>query len=178
MDVLVPMKMENAGVQSNSTAGMNGGYMMFHKIKNVAALPVAALPDYRLSVQFSEGVTKIYDVKPLFEKLPVFAALKDDVRTFYSVSVDIGGYGIVWNEELDLSCDELWEHGTQVHTPFDGLIAFSDATELWGLNESTLRKAISYGKLVDGVDVCKFGKQWVVSMDAMQREYGNRQERL
>lgn len=147
--------------------------MMFHKIKNVAALP-----DYRLSVQFSEGVTKIYDVQPLFEKLPVFAALKDDVRTFYSVSVDIGGYGIVWNDELDLSCDELWEHGTQVHTPFDGLIAFSDATELWGLNESTLRKAISYGKLVDGVDVCKFGKQWVVSMDAMQREYGNRQERL
>lgn len=178
MDVLVPMKMENAGVQSNSTAGMNGGYMMFHKIKNVAALPVAALPDYRLSVQFSEGVTKIYDVKPLFEKLPVFAALKDDVRTFYSVSVDIGGYGIVWNDELDLSCDELWEHGTQVHTPFDGLIAFSDATELWGLNESTLRKAISYGKLVDGVDVCKFGKQWVVSMSAMQREYGNRQERV
>lgn len=147
--------------------------MMFHKIKNVAALP-----DYRLSVQFSEGVTKIYDVKPLFEKLSVFAALKDDVRTFYSVSVDIGGYGIVWNDELDLSCDELWEHGTQVHTPFDGLIAFSDATELWGLNESTLRKAISYGKLVDGVDVCKFGKQWVVSMSAMQREYGNRQERV
>ena len=152
---------------------MKGGYMMFHKIKNVAALP-----DYRLSVQFSEGVTKIYDVKPLFEKLSVFAALKDDVQTFYSVSVDIGGYGIVWNDELDLSCDELWEHGTQVHTPFDGLIAFSDATELWGLNESTLRKAISYGKLVDGVDVCKFGKQWVVSMSAMQREYGNRQERL
>lgn len=146
---------------------------MFHKIKNVAALP-----DYRLSVQFSEGATKIYDVKPLFEKLPVFAALKADVRTFYSVSVDIGGYGIVWNDELDLSCDELWEHGTQVHTPFDGLIAFSDATELWGLNESTLRKAISYGKLVDGVDVCKFGKQWVVSMSAMQREYGNRQERV
>ena len=173
MNVLVPMKMENARVQSNSTAGMKGGDMMFHKIKNVAALP-----DYRLSVQFSEGVTKIYDVKPLFEKLPVFAALKDDVRTFYSVSVDIGGYGIVWNDELDLSCDELWEHGTQVHTPFDGLIAFSDATELWGLNESTLRKAISYGKLVDGVDVCKFGKQWVVSMSAMQREYGNRQERV
>ena len=152
---------------------MKGGYMMFHKIKNVAALP-----DYRLSVQFSEGVTKIYDVKPLFEKLPVFAALKDDVQTFYSVSVDIGGYGIVWNDELDLSCDELWEHGTQVHTPFDGLIAFSDATELWGLNESTLRKAISYGKLVDGVDVCNFVKQWVVSMSAMQREYGNRQERV
>lgn len=32
-------------------------------------------------------------------------------------------------------------------------------------------KAISYGKLVDGVDVCKFGKQWVVSMAATKKEY-------
>ena len=51
-------------------------------------------------------------------------------------------------------------------------MAFSDATALWALNESTLRKGITYGKLVEGIDVCKFGKQWVVSMDAMKREYG------
>ena len=140
---------------------------MFHKIKNVSALP-----DYKLSVQFSEGVTKIYDVKLLSEKLPVFKNLLENPEEFVSVSVDVGGYGIVWNDDLDLSCDELWENGVQVETPFDGLMAFSDATELWGLNESTLRKAITYGKLVNGVDVCKFGKQWVVSIDAMKREYG------
>ena len=145
---------------------------MFHKIKNVAALP-----DYKLSVQFSEGVTKIYDVKPLFEKLPVFLDLKNSDAEFASVSVDVGGYGIVWNDDLDLSCDELWENGVRVDTPFDGLMAFSDATELWGLNESTLRKAIAYGKLVCGVDVCKFGKQWVVSVDAMKREYGSGHKR-
>ncbi len=29
-----------------------------------------------------------------------------------------------------------------------------------------------YGKLVNGVDVCKFGKQWVVSTTAMKRAYG------
>lgn len=146
---------------------------MFHKIKNVAALP-----EYKLSVQFSEGVTKIYDVKPLFEKLPVFAELKNNPREFACVSVDVGGYGIVWDDDFDLSCDELWENGVQIDTPFDGLMAFSDATELWGLNESTLRKAITYGKLVNGVDVCKFGKQWVVSVEAMKREYGNGRERV
>ena len=146
---------------------------MFHKIKNVAALP-----EYKLSVQFSEGVTKIYDVKPLFEKIPLFAQLEDAQAEFACVTVDIGGYGIVWNDDLDLSCDELWANGVQVDTPFDGLMAFSDATELWGLNESTLRKAITYGKLVNGVDVCKFGKQWVVSIDAMKREYGNGHERV
>ncbi len=140
---------------------------MFHKIKSVSALP-----DFRLSVQFSEGVTKVYDMKPLFEKLPVFRQLMDNAAEFACVSVDVGGYGIVWNDDLDLSCDELWENGSAVKTPFDGLMAFSDATELWGLNESTLRKAISYGKLVNGVDVCKFGKQWVVSVTAMKREYG------
>ena len=139
---------------------------MFHKIKTVSALP-----EYKLSVQFAEGITKIYDVKPLMERIPIFAEIND--AEFACVAVDVGGYGIVWNDDLDLSCDELWENGVQVDTPFDGLMAFRDATELWGLNESTLRKAITYGKLVNGVDVCKFGKQWVVSVDAMKREYGN-----
>ena len=56
---------------------------------------------------------------------------------------------------MSLTCPaKLWEHGEKIDTPFDGLLAFSDATALWGLNESTLRKAISYGKLINGVDVC------------------------
>ena len=139
---------------------------MFHKIKNVSPLP-----DYRLSVQFAEGCTKIYDVKPLFKQIPAFEELKDS-HLFSDATVDVGGYGIVWNDDLDLSCDELWKNGVVAETPFDGLMAFSDATALWALNESTLRKAITYGKLVEGVDVCKFGKQWVVSMAAMKREYG------
>jgi len=141
---------------------------MFHKIKNVAALP-----EYKISVQFSEGITKIYDINPLFKRLPAFLYFKNHPDEFAYVSVDVGGYGIIWNNDIDLSCDELWENGVRVETPFDGLMAFSDATELWGLNESTLRKAITYGKLVNGVDVCKFGKQWVVSIEAMKREYGN-----
>lgn len=140
---------------------------MFHKVKNVSALQ-----DYKLSIQFCEGVTKIYDVKPLFKKLPVFCYFIEHKEEFLEVAVDTGGYGIIWNDDLDLSCDELWENGKRVETPFDGLMSFADATELWGLNESTLRKAIAYGKLVNGVDVCKFGKQWVISIKSMEREYG------
>ena len=139
---------------------------MFHKVKSVTPLV-----DYQLSVQFSEGVTKKYDVKPLFNRFKIFNNLKDE-KLFNNVFVGQGGYGIIWNDEIDLSCDELFENGVITKTPFDNLMAFSDATELWGLNESTLRKAISYGKLINGVDVCKYGKQWVVSIDAMKREYG------
>lgn len=140
---------------------------MFHKIK-----AVTPLSEYRLSVQFAEGCTKIYNVKLLFDWILAFAELKDE-RLFSEVTVDVGGHGIVWNDDLDLACDELWENGVDVKTPFDGLMAFSDATALWALNESTLRKAIAYGKFVEGVDVCKLGKQWVVSAQAMRREFNS-----
>ncbi len=145
---------------------------MFHKVK-----AVSALPDYRLSVQFAEGMTKIYDVKPLFAKWTPFKTLEASPELFSRVEVDTGGFGIIWNDDLDLSCDELFENGEPVETPFDGLMAFTDATQLWGLNESTLRKAIAYGKLVNGVDACKYGKQWVISMEAMKREYGQPKEK-
>ena len=140
---------------------------MFHKIKNISVQA-----EYRLCVQFAEGCTKIYDMKPLFERFPIFCEIKDP-HLFSEVAIDVGGHGIVWNDDIDLSCDELWENGVEIETPFDGLMAFRDATTLWSLNESTLRKAISYGKLIEGVDACKFGKQWVVSAEAMHREYGD-----
>lgn len=85
---------------------------MFHKIKSVSPLN-----GFQLCVRFSEGVTKLYDAAPLFEKTPAFAYLKENPEVFSGVSVDVGGYGIVWNDDLDLSCDELWEHGVKVDTP-------------------------------------------------------------
>lgn len=143
--------------------------ILFHKIKNVFPLE-----DYKLLVQFISGVTKIYDVKPLFDWKDIFKELQKN-ELFYAVYVDVGGNGIVWNDKVDLSCEELWENGVQLETPFDGLISMNDATTIWGLNESTLRKAISYGKLKIGIDVCKYGKQWVVSIDSMLKEYGEPQ---
>lgn len=139
---------------------------MFHKVKEVYPQN-----NMQLSVVFADGSTKTYNVNPLLERFPAFNALLDDTL-FSSVSVDPGGYGISWNDDIDISCDELWEHGKKAETPFDGLMSFSDATELWGLSESTLRKAIAYGKLQSGVDARKYGKQWIVTREAMIREYG------
>ena len=79
---------------------------MFHKIKSVSVLP-----EYKLSIEFSEGITKIYDVKPLFKGIPLFSELERRPELFATVSVDVGGYGIVWNDDLDISSDELWENG-------------------------------------------------------------------
>lgn len=140
---------------------------MFHKINDV--IPYA---NHLLYVRFAEGAMKVYDMNRLGSIFPVFARLLETPSLFNKARVDVGGYGVIWNDDIDLSCDELWKNGSTVETPFDGLMAFSDATLLWGLSESTLRKAVSYGKLKPGEDVCKFGKQWVVTVAAMNREYG------
>ena len=52
-----------------------------------------------------------------------------------------------------------------MNNPFDGLLSFKEATDLWGLNESTLRKAVTYGKLKENIDV-------IITQEAMEREYG------
>lgn len=79
---------------------------MFHKIKDVKTMP-----DYKLQVHFVEGQTKEYSIKDLAETIPAFNQLMEDSSLFESVSVDVGGYGIIWNDDLDLSCDELWDNG-------------------------------------------------------------------
>ena len=142
---------------------------MFHKIKNVSALP-----DYMLLAHFTDGTDKLYDMKPLMQQYEPFKSLESIPGLFEQVKADIGGYGIVWNEDVDLDAEEIWVNGKETTTPFTGLISFSDASVIWGLNESTLRKAISYGKLKAGIDAFNFGSQWVVTADAMNREYSLR----
>lgn len=143
---------------------------MFHKVKEVN--PRASL---MLDVMFADGTTKEYDVAPLLERFPAFEPLID-VDLFKEVAVDPGGYGVSWNDDIDLSCDELWDHGATIETPFDGLMAFSTAADLWGISDSTLRKALVYGKIRPGIDARKYGKQWIVTRAAMIREYGEPKE--
>lgn len=55
--------------------------------------------------------------------------------------------------------------------PFFQLLSFAEAAEIWGIDQSTLRKAVADGRLYPGVDCRKFGKQWVVTVDAMARVF-------
>lgn len=76
-----------------------------HKIKNVKVIR-----EYVLLVTFLDGMQKKYDCSKLFNENPVFLKLKD-MALFKNVSVDPGGYGISWDDEVDLSEHELWEKG-------------------------------------------------------------------
>ena len=86
--------------------------------------------------------------------------------------VDVSGYGIIWNDKIDLAAEELYYNGNIVPSRFDGIMALGDAAQLWNIDDSTLRHAIKNGKFKCGKDITKFGKQWVITMEAMVREYG------
>lgn len=132
---------------------------------------VTPLEKYKILVVFEKGCSKIYDINPCFEKWPIFNELKKD-RLFWKVKVADGGFGVKWNSKIDLDDEELYEFGSCIKTPFDSLLSFAEASKLWKLQESTLRKAVQYNRFKIGLDIMKFGKQWVVTLEAMKREYG------
>ena len=80
--------------------------MIFHRIKNITPLP-----DFILLAEFQDGSVKKYDVKPIMKKIPVFQMLEYVPKLFEQVNVDTGGYGVVWNDEIDLDCNELYYNG-------------------------------------------------------------------
>ena len=82
---------------------------MYPKILNV--IPLAG---YQLQITFRNNVTKIYDCSDLL-KHPSFVLLRDPAM-FRAVQVDTSGYGVRWNDDLDLSESELWLHGQPVQT--------------------------------------------------------------
>ena len=66
--------------------------------------------NYKLLIEFTNGVQKIYDMNNLINTDKVYTPLKDIVL-FNSVSVDGGGYGASWNDDIDISEYELWTNG-------------------------------------------------------------------
>lgn len=55
--------------------------------------------------------------------------------------------------------------------PFHELLSCGEAAKIWMIDSSAIRKAIATGRLKPGEDCCKFGKQWVVTVSAMSREF-------
>ncbi len=82
---------------------------MYRKIK-----AVKPLENLKLSAVFQDGTEKEYNVGMLSSIFPQFKEFETNPELFAQVKVDVGGYGISWNDELDLSADEIWECGTTV----------------------------------------------------------------
>lgn len=55
---------------------------------------------------------------------------------------------------------------------FDEILASQDVAEIWGIDSSTVRRAIANDRLIIGEDCQKYGRQWVLNIDAVCRLWG------
>lgn len=78
--------------------------MNYPKIKSIEVLN-----NYLLRIIFITGDIRIYDCKPLLKK-DAFKSLQNK-NYFKTVKMDTGGYGISWDDEIDLAESELWING-------------------------------------------------------------------
>lgn len=98
---------------------------MVHKIKEVQALE-----DFSIEVLFQNGVKKIYDMQKMCTLFPQFEELQENKELFWKVKADTGGYGVSWNDELDLDAESIWENGIVSQNVVQADIAMLLAEEL------------------------------------------------
>lgn len=112
---------------------------MTHRI-----ISVKPIDNMMLSVVFQNGIEKTYDISSLYDVFPQFRILEKEKYLFEEVQVDVGGYGISWNDELDIDANSIWEEGTEtgVRQEIDVMHLLADSLirsrEMVGLTQKQL----------------------------------------
>jgi len=86
---------------------------MSTELSNVPRIQsVVVFEPMQLNIVFENGIEKNYDLRQLagHER---FTPLFRDPSFVKSVKIDPGGYGISWDDNIDLSENELWTHGVE-----------------------------------------------------------------
>ena len=80
---------------------------MFHK-----AIKLVLKEGTSLELTFQDGEVKAYDMAVLFSKYPQLEALKN--RKLFLSGKLMGSYGIIWNDDLDIEAETIYEDGVTV----------------------------------------------------------------
>lgn len=82
---------------------------MFHK-----AIALQFNEGTSLEVTFQNGEVKLYDMSVLFDKYPQLSSLKN--RDLFLSGKLAGAYGIIWNDEIDIEVETIYEDGVTIKT--------------------------------------------------------------
>jgi hypothetical protein len=81
---------------------------VFHRISTVSLVE-----PFRLRAVFVDGAEKEYDLRR-WEHRPEFSLLFRHPALQKAVRVEPGGYGVSWNDNIDLSAEEIYGNGIDV----------------------------------------------------------------
>lgn len=122
---------------------------MFHK-----AVKLEFAEGTVLKVTFSDGMVKGYDMSSLFSKYHQLELLKD--RELFCSGKLTGPYLIIWNDDLDIGTDTVYEEGWTVRQgqPFPG-VAAGDAVLKARAERDMTQKELSELTGIDQSDISK-----------------------
>lgn len=94
----------------------------------------------------------------------------------YFIQLDINNKNIYWiglDQEGDsFGAVTLYKNENLKPSILCDVMTFAEATEKWGLGESTLRSTVRTDRLQEGIDYKKSGKVWLITFEAMLKIYG------
>lgn len=122
--------------------------MTFHK-----AIDIKYLRGTAFEMTFQDGQVKRYDMQQLFDKYPQLKALRRH-RLFRSGRLT--SYGVIWNDDLDLSAETVYEDGEMVGTvdvPSSASVAYAVTTARVNAGLSQIQLAKKSG--INQADISK-----------------------
>lgn len=75
-------------------------------------------------------------------------------------------------EKIKVALDELISN----QFSWDLLTSPTDAEKKYNISSNTIRQAIFQGRLKEGIDCKKFGKQWVIKVEALEKLFNSKGE--
>ena len=125
----------------------------------IHAIDVKFLKDVTLEMTFQDGKIVRYDMSKMFLKYPQLRELETNRQLFESGYIDAGGYGVIWNDELDFDAMSIYEDGEvvgQVETTINqqiGLLLVKTREE-----ENVTQVELSKKSHIDQGDISKIEK--------------------
>lgn len=107
-----------------------------------------------MEMTFQTGEVKRYDMASLFSKYPILKKLTN--RELFTSGKLMGSYGIVWNDELDIEAETIYEDGESVgmvsvpvnmevahalsEARYNGGVSQKELAEMTGIDQSDISK--------------------------------------
>lgn len=116
---------------------------------------VIPLRNFHLLVFFQDGTVKKVDALPLFGDIRTFAPVQGSPEVFQSVSVQTGGYGVCWGDQIILEKEVLYNAGLNVPLSADDFTSFvthrvvttAEACEIMDCTRQNIDDLVRRGRL-------------------------------
>ena len=112
------------------------------------AIKLVLKEDTTFDLYFLDGVVKRYNILSLSDKFPQLNALKD--RNLFLKGKLLGWGGVVWNDELDIDSETVYEEGIDVSNEYDDI---ANVVIGYKIKQKRIEQRLSQQQLANNINI-------------------------